>query len=84
MVTLFFTQESFGAQFFDLEEMKELDSFFKKIETGFTLVGDCTSLEKKMLALKKASVFERLISFLSLLRDINFARYSTLSSYALN
>ena len=34
MLTLFFTRESFGMEFFDLEEMKVIDPFFKRSVNG--------------------------------------------------
>lgn len=45
MLSLFFTYRSFGEHFFELEELQELQSFFKRAAYGFKI----TSSKKEFL-----------------------------------
>lgn len=82
MISLFFTRESFGAHFFELKEMNELNSFFKKIETGIMLQGDTKLLSERISALKSATIFNRFLLFLGILKELNLSDYRNLSSYS--
>jgi len=81
MLSVFFTETSFGDGFFDTEELKSLISFFKKAENGFRV----TSADKKITSifqkLQKVSKLDRFILFIELLKRINNANYEALSSF---
>ena len=81
MLTLFFTQHSFGDSFFDLEELDELQSFFKKIPNGFKVISHKSSLLEIFLSLKAKSKLERFVSFLEVLKILTKAKKQALSSF---
>ena len=80
MITLFFTKESFGIGFFEIEELKRLNSFFEKAENGFKIAAS-KRIINQFETLFKASKLERFIDFLSLLKQINNSKHNTLSSF---
>ncbi|MCD2257839.1 AraC family transcriptional regulator [Psychroserpens luteolus] len=84
MLTLFFTETSFGVQFFDLEELKELKPFFKRSKHGFKV-----SSHKKVIGvlfeqLESASKLKRFIILLELLQLLSKSGYTSLSSFIYN
>ncbi len=81
MLTLFFTESSFGDHFFELEELKELKSFFIRSKHGFNTTSNKKKILKLFLALKDASKLERFIILLNLLKLISSANYKSLSSF---
>ena len=81
MLTLFFTRDGFGSNFFDLEELSELQNFFRKIPNGFKAISHKPSLVHVFLSLKESSKTERFLSFLHLLKLLSKAKKQALSSY---
>jgi AraC-like DNA-binding protein len=81
MLTLFFTESSFGNHFFELEELKELKSFFIRTKHGFKITSKNKKALKLFLDLKDASKLERFIILLNLLKLISSANYKSLSSF---
>lgn len=81
MKSVFFTKSTFGKDFFGIEELKSLQSFFKKAENGFKT----TSRQKLsfvfMEQLFKASKLDRFILFIQLLKNLNQATNTTLSDF---
>jgi len=80
MITLFFTKDSFGNDFFDLQELNEINGFFKQAKHGFKIVAD-KSILKLFLEMKTASKLERFISLLQLLKKTVSLEYESLSSF---
>jgi AraC-like DNA-binding protein len=81
MLTLFFTKNSFGKLFFDLIEMRELESIFKRIASGIQLEDHIDEIKGLFLGLEKESNLERFISFLNILKHISKAKTKSLSSF---
>lgn len=81
MLTLFFTKESFGKVFFDLIELRELETFFKKINSGIRLENHIEEIKELFLSLENQSQLERFISFLTILNHISNAKTKSLSSF---
>ncbi len=81
MLTLFFTKNGFGTQFFDTEELSEVQSFFRKAENGFKVVSNKKQLASIFLSLNKQSKLERFIAFLEILHLLAKAKKQALSSY---
>ncbi|MBT8393454.1 MAG: helix-turn-helix transcriptional regulator [Flavobacteriaceae bacterium] len=81
MLTLFFTEASFGDHFFELEELKELKSFFKRAKQGFTITSNKKTISKLFYELKEASKLEQFIILLNLLKIASKANYKSLSSF---
>lgn len=81
MLSLFFTKESFGETFFELEELKGLQKFFKRTIHGFKITSKQKQIETLFLALERASKLDRFILLLQLLKSISKANYKSLSSF---
>ncbi|RNC87716.1 MAG: AraC family transcriptional regulator [Winogradskyella sp.] len=84
MLTLFFTKNSFGKDFFDLEELKETSIFFKRSTHGFRVTSHKKKIKDLFLQLKEASKLKRFILLLELLQIISKANYHSLSSFIYN
>ncbi len=80
MISLFFTKKSFGSEFFDLDDFKELTQFFENSLNGFkaTKSEDIVSI---FLALQKASNLERFISFFEIIKQLNTTVTSPLANF---
>ncbi len=81
MLSLFFTPDGFGEGFFELAEMNEIKTFFRRIENGFRCLSHSTRLEQAFCRLKKESKLTQFTTFLQILKLISNARKEPLSSY---
>ena len=81
MLTVFFKKDSFGNDFFETEELKSLDSFFKKALQGFKILKPTENIIFQFEALFTVSKLERFILFLQLLNGINESGYTPLSTF---
>lgn len=81
MLTLFFNKDAFGKLFFDLEEMRELKSFFNRSENGFKAISHKQKLQYYFFKLKESSKFECFIILLKILDILSKSRYKPLSSF---
>lgn len=81
MLSVFFTKASFGAHFFETEEVQSLRSFFSKTENGIKILSKKEPLIRLFKALFQARKFDRFMLFLQFLRVANQAKYEGLSSF---
>ncbi|NND62687.1 MAG: helix-turn-helix transcriptional regulator [Flavobacteriaceae bacterium] len=81
MVSIFFTEESFGSQFFETEELKSLKPLFKNAENGFKISKPSTSLIHLIENFESASKLKRFINFIEILRLISKSKKHSLSNY---
>lgn len=81
MLSLFFTKNSFGHDFFQLEELKELLKFFKRSKHGFKVTSKQKLMRELFLQLETASKLNRFIVLLQLLKIASTANYKSLSSF---
>lgn len=81
MVSLFFTEHSFGKDFFSLDDFKELTSFFKKSMSGFKLLSNQQKVQERFLSLKNATNLERFIGLFDILRLIEKSENKTLADF---
>jgi len=81
MLSLFFTKTSFGKHFFDLEEMRALQPFFKRATHGFKVVSNQKAMADSFLKLKSAKKLSRFLSLLELLKTASTCKYKSLSSF---
>lgn len=81
MLTLFFTQQAFGDHFFEFEELKELQPFFKRSKHGFRITSNTKAIVNLFLGLDKNSKLNTFITLLQILRIVAKANYTSLSSY---
>jgi len=79
MLSLFFTKNSFGNEFFALDELQPLKPFFKKAFNGFKVVSH--NLQHYFIKLKHQNKFERFINLLQLLEIIQNTKYQPLSTF---
>ncbi|MFD0863869.1 AraC family transcriptional regulator [Sungkyunkwania multivorans] len=68
MISLFFTKNSFGEDFFDTADLAEIDPFFTASKNGFLAMSDKNYLKHLFLQLREKSKIDRFISFLELLK----------------
>jgi AraC-like DNA-binding protein len=80
MLTLFFTKNAFGDDFFNLEELKELHLFFKKSENGFKISSN-VKLAFLFSELKSSSPLKRFILLLEILKSLSKTRSKPLSLF---
>ncbi|MDC8002881.1 AraC family transcriptional regulator [Aureisphaera galaxeae] len=81
MLSVFFTPDSFGSEFFKIEELKSLISFFRKAENGFKITQPSKGIIDIFESLQKASKLDRFLLFLQLLKRVNAGKYEVLSSF---
>lgn len=80
-VSLFFTKTAFGAAFFELEELRDLRPFFKKIIHGFKVRPKSNKLENLFLQLEGNSKLQRFIACLEVLKILSKSKHQPLSSF---
>ncbi|MGG8497523.1 AraC family transcriptional regulator [Tenacibaculum sp. TC6] len=81
MMSLFFTKESFGKTFFELDDFKEIESFFDHAKTSFKVLTNKEILISYFNRLPKSDDFERFIVFLELLKLIIQSDVERLSTF---
>ncbi|NCP58759.1 MAG: AraC family transcriptional regulator [Flavobacteriales bacterium] len=81
MLTLFFDKNSFGNDFFELEELRELSAFFKRAEHGFKITSSKKTMMLLFMQLEKATKLSRFLILLELLKNASVCNYSSLSSF---
>ena len=81
MISLFFTEQSFGKDFFSLDDFKELNSFFKKSLSGFKLISNQQKIQERFLSLQNASNLERFIGLFDILKIIKKSKTQALADF---
>lgn len=81
MQSLFFSNTSFGIDFFYLEELQELKPFFKRAKHGFKITSSKKIISNLFSELKTASKFKLFTTLLELLKITSKANYKSLSSF---
>lgn len=81
MITLFFTEQSFGNDFFLLDDFKEISSFLKKSVSGFKILSNKDEIQRQFLTLQKSNNLERFIGFLAILKVMNQSKTEQLAEF---
>ncbi|OUR98367.1 AraC family transcriptional regulator [Flavobacteriales bacterium 33_180_T64] len=81
MLTLFFTKTAFGSHFFNLEELKELNPFFKRSKQGFKITSHKKMVSSLFEHLHEASKLQRFMILLEILQLASKSSYTSLSSF---
>jgi|TARA_Y100000588_G_scaffold104194_1_gene113629 AraC-like DNA-binding protein len=81
MLTLFFNREGFGHDFFETEELKELDLFFKQASSGFRIADVDARFKREFIRLRSLANLERFMSFIKLLYEIHNTSKELLSNF---
>ena len=80
MISLFFTLESFGADFFDLPEFQKVKGFISKAQLGLKLKN--INLKDKFKAIAKESKLKRFLLFLEVLDNMMESDIETVASFS--
>ncbi len=81
MQSLFFSKDSFGIDFFELEELQELKPFFKRSKHGFKITSSKKTITNLFSELKNASKFKLFTSLLETIKITSKCNYKSLSSF---
>lgn len=81
MLTVFFTDNTFGVGFFDLPYFKDLQSFFKYAASGFKVLSNKNQITQQLLALQTEHKLKRFTFFLELLEQLSNASTEPLSKF---
>lgn len=81
MLTLFFTEHSFGTDFFKLEESAEIQGFFNRVTHGFKPTSNQEDIRSLFNQVASAGKLDRFIILLQLLKLLSNCEYKSLSSF---
>ena len=80
MVSIFFSRNSYGENFFDFPEFEHLNDFFDNSVLGYQVNSNSQVLTNLLTIVKDQSKYQQFISFLEILNLISKARKKELSS----
>lgn len=80
MISLFFTKNSYGPDFFELPEFNHLQPLFNDAVLGIEVLSDKEKIAQLLSSIKPESKFNQFVSFISILDTIANAKKRTLSS----
>lgn len=81
MISLFFTQDSFGEHFFDLPDVEDLKPFFDGAKNGFKLISQNKTVRKLVCRLPEQDKLTRFTDFLQLLHLLCKANREVLTGF---
>lgn len=81
MISLFFTPDTFGKEFFNLSDLAEIHPFFDFVQDGFQLSSNQQEIENRLLQFPQASKANRVVLFISLLQQLVKADRKSLTSF---
>ncbi|WP_299834585.1 helix-turn-helix transcriptional regulator [uncultured Tenacibaculum sp.] len=81
MISLFFTEQSFGKDFFKLDDFLLLKNFFEKTRNGFKITENKDVILQHFLTLEHHNDLERFITFFTLLKELNRLKSESLSTF---
>lgn len=81
MVSIFFTEETFGKDFFNIPDVKEVMTFFQQAKNGFKVIAQEQKVMKHLLLVAAQENIQRFISFLKLLDLLNTVEKKPLTKF---
>ncbi|WP_418649668.1 AraC family transcriptional regulator [Tenacibaculum aestuariivivum] len=81
MITLFFTEKSFGETFFELDDFKEITPFFTLAKNSFRVKSNHKKIKKIFLKLHKSRDLMKFIGFIKIIDIILKSEIESLSSF---
>jgi len=81
MISLFFTRDSFGADFFDLADIEEIRSFFEIANDGFRLLSDKKIVLETLIEFPELDKLTRFVNLLMLIKILCKAEREVLTGY---
>ena len=77
-ISIFFSKEAFGDNFFQLPELSKINEFLNHAEKGLRVLGENIELKEMILKIEKQKGFNRLLLLFSILQ--NLANHKNLES----
>lgn len=81
MISLFFTEKTFGRGFFELPDLEEVRPFFRMAQEGFRVIGNTKDIKKLLVQILASDKLERFICFLLLLKMVCPSEKRTLTQF---
>jgi len=81
MITLFFTANSFGRDFFNIPDLEQLKSFFEAANKSFKVTTSGAAIKELLLKIPLKDKLNRFILFLKLLELIGRSKIITLTEF---
>jgi AraC-like DNA-binding protein/quercetin dioxygenase-like cupin family protein len=81
MISLFFTRDSFGTDFFNLADIEEIHWFFDIANDGFRLLSDKEAVHDLLITLPEQDKLTRFINLLILIKKLCKAEREVLTSF---
>ncbi|WP_299535385.1 AraC family transcriptional regulator [Ulvibacterium sp.] len=81
MISLFFSRDSFGKDFFDLSELHQLQSFFERSAYGQLILSNKMELKGFFMEFKKANNLQKFILLFTILKLISESKNKQLSFF---
>ncbi|SIQ41577.1 AraC family transcriptional regulator [Maribacter ulvicola] len=81
MITVFFTEKSFGAAFFKLPYLKDLRIFFTNATGGFKVTSNQKDIAQQLVDIQSQQKLQLFVSFLELLEELSKATTEPLSKF---
>lgn len=81
MLSVFFTETTFGSDFFNLPYFKELTPFFQRAHTGFKVVSNKKKIARSLLKLTQKDKLNQFIGFLKILQVLSNTNIDALSKF---
>ena len=81
MISLFFTRDSFGTDFFDLADIEEIHGFFDLANDGFRLLSDKKAVSDLLLKFPEQDKLTRFTNLLLLLKMLCKSEREVLTSF---
>jgi len=82
MTSVYFTLDSFGNDFFELQEFQKVKHFLLKAELGIKLKNNQQQLRDKFISLEKQNKLKRFIIFLEIIEILIGSEYETIASFS--
>lgn len=84
MLSVFFNETIFWEKFFEIEEIKNLRSFFNRSNSGFKVLHPTKALRETFAKILNTSKLERFALFFELLQKLHSSRKEELSTFQIN
>ncbi len=84
MISIFFTKECFGKDFFELPDLEDISSFLAQSDKGLLVSSNLEKIKKLFIEFGEASKLKRFQLFLNILDEISKSEKKQLSSFLYN
>lgn len=81
MLSLFFTDKTFGSTFFELPDLEEIKPFFEVAKESFQVLSEVKTVKKLIFQISQSDRLDRFIQFLQLLKNLCAVEKRTLTQF---